>query len=134
MEEYDIATYCLYGEGYGAGVKSGGYYGDLGFILFDVHAEKRWHDEHEITEAAERLGLKRVAILENPYRTDPGVTVWLLEEIADYVSTGQNLVVGINEPREAEGVVARPAVPLFDRRGKRVIFKLKASDYRKGKK
>lgn len=131
MDEYDLDTYVLFGEGYGSKIQSGGYYrADQGFILFDVLAGKSWLDENQITDTATRLGLDRVPVLTKPDNT----SLWTLPEIVALVKPGYTSTVALIEShRHAEGVVARPPVPLYDRRGQRIIFKLKERDYRAGK-
>jgi hypothetical protein len=133
MEEFGLRTYVLFGEGYGAKIQSGGYYrADQGFILFDVLAGTAWLDDSQISETAVRLGIDRVPVLHAP--NDPTTVLWTLDKIVNFVRPGYiSLTALIENHRHAEGIVARPPVPLYDRRGHRIMFKLKERDYRAGK-
>lgn len=114
----------LYGEGYGAGIQSGGCYRpDKAFRLFDVLvADKFWLDWVNVEDVAQKLGIKTV-----PYLGD-----FTLEEIIDMVKKGVPSRVSVEDSGQehfAEGIVGRTVEPLFDRRGKRIILKLKTSDF-----
>lgn len=132
MYEHGLHAYTLFGEGYGPKIQSGGRYrtatNDQGFVLFDVNAnDTAWLDEQQITATADRLRLERV-----PYVTDGPLPIG---EIVSIVRGGF-MAVHVQERDltfDAEGVVARTPVPLYDRRGERVIWKLKAKDFRAGK-
>jgi len=118
-EEKDEIT--LYGEGYGAGIQKGGgdYRADKGFILFDVQVnDKYWLTDEAVTEKAVKLGIQRVPILGE----------MSLQEIIELVKVGFNSKISIKE-RKAEGIVARPIMPLYDQQGNRLIIKLKTIDY-----
>jgi hypothetical protein len=136
MEEFGLHSYVLFGEGYGAKIQSGGYYrADQGFILFDVLAGTAWLDEAQITDTAQRFGIERVPLL-SPHRfaNEGGRMTWTLDEIVYFVKFGfPSTKALIENNRHAEGIVARPPVPLYDRRGHRIMFKLKERDYRGGK-
>lgn len=119
----------LFGEGYGAGIQKGGSYrSDKAFILFDVLIECEnadgsssgyWQDEGAVTDFAKRLGIDRVPILGE----------WSLGEIVERVKAGVPSIVAGNEGVFAEGVVGKTREPLFDRRGNRLILKLKTKDF-----
>lgn len=120
MSQHDLMTYCLYGEGYGPKIQSGGYYrADQGFILFDVNAGGSWLDPQQVLSTAMDLEIDCVPVL--------GVDT--TEAIVDLVRSGTLMTTTALETRPAEGVVCRPRVPLTDRRGERVIWKLKAKDF-----
>lgn len=117
----------LFGEGFGAGIQKGGAYRpDKAFILFDVLIEQGddawWQDDATVTDFAERLGIQRAPILGE----------WGLGEIIERVKAGIPSATA-QSPLQSEGVVARPREPLFDRRGKRLILKLKTKDFLPGK-
>jgi hypothetical protein len=135
MQEHSLESFGLYGEGYGAKIQSGGWYReDQGFTLFDVRAGGSWLDDDAVTSTAERLGLERVPLLRPPGLEDSESDDrmwWTLREIVHDVSTGLRSRVARVEPRQMEGIVARPPVPLYDRRGERVMFKLKTKDFRR---
>jgi hypothetical protein len=112
----------LYGEGYGAGIQKGGCYRpDKSFILFDVLVDgKWWLDRESVDDVAEKLGIDVV----------PYLGRMTLGEIASLVSEPFPSKIGTGN---AEGVVARPIEPLFDRKGARVIIKLKTKDFVAGR-
>jgi len=113
----------LYGEGYGAGIQKGGglYRQDKSFILFDVLvAGKWWLDRIAVEEIAAKLGIDCVPYLG---RMD-------LARIIDTVRSPFASRIG---SAMAEGIVARPIEPLFDRHMKRIIIKLKTKDFIAGK-
>lgn len=111
----------LYGEGYGAKIQKGGgnYLPDrCDFVLFDVKVGTWWLTRDNVADVAGRLGIEAVPVLGTgtladavdlcrkgfPSQRWPGVTL-------------------------AEGIVARPEVELFTRRGDRIITKVKAKDF-----
>jgi hypothetical protein len=127
MDTFNLTSYVLYGEGYGPKIQNGGRYrSDQGFILFDVASNGAWLDEQQITDTAKRLGLARVPTLGDPAT---------IAEAVNLCRNGFSSDAAENYDPEfaAEGVVARTAVPLYDRRGDRIMWKLKAKDFRAGK-
>lgn len=114
----DKGGLTLYGEGYGAGIQSGGNYRpDQSFILFDIAAGDVWFENAKVTEYATALDINMVATLGT--RT--------LAEWVDFVRDGFKSRLSATV---AEGVVMRPIVELRDRTGHRVITKLKHKDFR----
>jgi hypothetical protein len=118
----------LYGEGYGAGIQKGGQYrSDKAFRMFDVLiGGKWWLDWCKVQILADRLGIK----------TAPYLGSWTLDEIIQRVKAGVPSIVSVEESDNfsiAEGVVARPIETLFDKRGQRLILKLKTKDFTGGK-
>lgn len=110
---------CLYGEGYGAGIQSGGYYQeDKRFILFDVLVGDTWLERPNVEDVATGLDCPIVPIL----MRGP------LHQMIQKVKDGFNSTVAEKE-HLAEGLVMRPATELFNRRGERVITKLKYADF-----
>ena len=112
----------LYGEGYGAGIqKGGGYRPDKSFILFDVLIDgKWWLDREAVDLVASKLGVDVV----------PYLGRMNLEQVVSLVRNPFQSKIGT---ATAEGVVARPIEPLFDRKCERVIIKLKTKDFVPGK-
>jgi hypothetical protein len=112
----------LYGEGYGAGIQKGGCYRpDKAFILFDVLIDgKWWLDWAAVCDVASKLGIDTV----------PYLGRWTLERIVEHVRNPFPSRIGTGQ---AEGIVARPIETLFDKRGERVIIKLKTRDFLPGK-
>jgi hypothetical protein len=108
----------LFGEGYGAGIQSGGAYGPVDFILFDVLIGTSWMTEESTTDIAYKLGLRRV----------PLVATGTLHDAIDAVKHGY--LASDWDGVEPEGLVCVPAVPLFDRRGHRILTKVKGKDFK----
>jgi hypothetical protein len=118
-EMFGDAPVCFYGEGYGPKIQKGGgnYRKDQGFILFDVMVGSIFLERHNVEDIATKLGLDVVPI----------VDLGNLEDLVRLIQDGLTSTFG---DFPAEGLVARPRVPLFDRQGKRIITKLKGKDYR----
>lgn len=113
----------LYGEGYGPGIQKGGglYRSTKAFILFDVLiGDKWWLDRAAVDDIAEKLSINTV----------PYLGRWSLSQIIDHVKNPFSSALG---SAIAEGVVARPIETLFDKRGERLIIKLKTKDFIAGK-
>jgi len=110
----------LYGEGYGAKIQKGGgnYRPDQGFVLFDVKVGPWWLLPADVADVATTLGLDIA----------PVVGRGSLRDAIDRVSGGLRSRWG---DFEAEGIVCRPVVPLSDRRGNRLICKVKGIDFAK---
>jgi len=110
---------CCYGEGYGAGIQSGGYYQMAKqFILFDVKIGDVWLERPNVEDVAHGLDSAIVPI----------VFSGTLPECVKYVKDGYNSFIAQTE-HLAEGFVMRPMTELFNRRGERVITKLKYTDF-----
>jgi hypothetical protein len=113
----------LYGEGYGPGIQKGGglYRADKAFILFDVLISgKWWLDDAAVRDIARKLDIQAV----------PHLGRMTLDQIVELVRSPFPSQLG---SATAEGVVARPIETLFDKRGKRIIIKLKTKDFITGK-
>ena len=113
-------NFCLYGEGYGAGIQKGGVYRpDQSFVLFDVLVDGRWWlNREDVEDVAAKLGIDVVPIIGRGT---------LLEMVA---ATRAGFPSLWNREATAEGIVARPAVELVTRNGSRVITKIKHKDFR----
>lgn len=112
----------LFGEGYGAGIQKGGAYrADKSFILFDVLCDgKWWLDREAVNDVAAKLGIDTV----------PYLGRMTLDQIIALVREPFSSKIG---SATAEGIVARPIETLFDKRGERIIIKLKTKDFVTGK-
>jgi len=109
----------LYGEGYGARIqKGGGNYNPNGcdFALFDVSVGGLWLERENVAAIGEALGVGVVPVIGAGGLLDG---IKLVRE--GFVSQWGNFV--------AEGIVARPQRELCDRRGKRIITKIKHCDF-----
>lgn len=129
-----INPIVLFGEGYGPKIQNGGNYrDDVSFVLFDVKIGDFWLTRDNVDDIAIKLGIESV----------PVIGYGSLHKAIDIVSTGitfnDNGGIerwGANGLQSqwgnfiAEGIVARPVVPLFNRKGERIITKIKAVDFR----
>jgi len=108
----------LFGEGYGPGIQSGGLYGgEQKFVLFDVKVGTWWLKRDAVEDIADEIGVEYV----------PLIGRGTLYGAIDMVKSGLKSEWG---DFEAEGIVARPAVQMFNRKGERIITKIKARDFR----
>lgn len=119
------ADVVLYGEGYGAGIQKGGMYRpDPSFVLFDVKCGDWWLRRPDVEDVARKLGLDVVPI----------VDACTLNEAVDHMrsqAAGDGVwITSAWLGARPEGVVGRPAVDLWNRRGERIITKLKFKDFR----
>lgn len=113
----DEGGVCLYGEGYGSNIqKGGGNYGDVNFVLFDVKIGNIWLQREDVEDIAKKLGIDIVPIIAE------GTLLYL----SDFVREGFNSTWG---DFQAEGIIAKPKIELLDRRGNRIITKLKIKDF-----
>lgn len=121
------APVCLYGEGFGAGIqKGGGLYGaKQNFILFDVKVGDWWLKQEAVEDVAHKLGILLVPIVGHGTLTKAASMA-----LTGFGSWIANPPTGQDTP-EAEGLVCRPAVDLFDRGGRRIIVKVKTKDMRR---
>lgn len=112
--------FCLYGEGFGAGIQSGGNYRpDQGFILFDVKVGEWWLQREDIEGVASSLGIDVV----------PVVGTGTLRDMVQRVYENQSMNSTFGDFK-MEGFVAKPATELKTRGGQRIITKIKCKDFR----
>lgn len=107
----------LFGEGYGAGIQSGGEYRkDVSFILFDVLIGGMFLERENVEDIAKTFGVDVVPIIGEG----------TLEDGIRFVRTIPKSTIGT---AHMEGVVAKPKVEMRDRMGRRVIVKIKVKDH-----
>ena len=110
----------VYGEGYGPGIQKNGrlYAASKKFIVFDVRVGFWWLNDENMRDVAAKLGLDAV-----PYLGE-----MTLEDATAKVRAGfrSSLNGGL---AQAEGMVGRPIEALFDKKGHRLIVKLKTKDF-----
>ena len=113
----DGTDVTVYGEGYGAGIQSGGKYRNAqSMIVFDILLDGVWLLDADVGEIAGKLGLLAVP-----------TTLYLpLRDIWATVTSGKLHSVFVGA--DCEGVVGRPPCDLLTRRGHRVIAKVKVRD------
>jgi hypothetical protein len=117
-QTFGESTATLYGEGYGAGIQSGGTYRpDMGFVLFDVSVGGWWLLREAVEDIAAKLGVEAV----------PVVLEGTIHDAIARVSGGLDSSWG---PFTAEGLVGVPKCGLLDRAGKRISVKVKAKDFK----
>jgi len=127
----------LYGEGYGGKIQSGcsvyGYPEEQRFILFDVWVPEPhnalggyWLDFDKVQGIADALEIPSVP------RSNVNGSIIGLATLKQAVYDVQYYGVPSQLGRPgamAEGIVGTPKVPLFDRRGHRIITKIKQRDF-----
>ncbi len=113
--------YTLYGEGYGNGIQSGGYYRqDNSFIGFDVKVDDMYLLRENRDEIFNKLGVDIV----------PFVGQLTIDEAIEMVKKGFRSKIAKDDHLE-EGLVLRTPMGLKNRRGERIIFKIKTCDFQK---
>lgn len=113
---------CLYGEGYGNRInKAGKKYitDDNSFILFDVKVGDWWLERSSVIDISDKLDIQVVPLIGN---------LTLLQAI-DVVRSGFKSTISEDEDLIAEGIVATPETSLFNRKGERIITKIKHKDF-----
>lgn len=116
-EVFNEAEVCLYGEGYGAKIQSGGNYRqDQDFVLFDVKIGDWWLQRADVEDVAKKLGIDIVPIIGEG----------TIADMIKMTKEGFNSVWG---NFRAEGIVARPKTELKTRNGNRLITKIKCKDF-----
>lgn len=118
-QKFGETEVILFGEGYGAKIqKGGGLYKPDGvdFILFDVMVGNLYIRRDGVEDIARCFGIQAVPIV---LRGDIGDAV-------DYVKSKPMSTIGT---APMEGVVGRLPEELFDRRGNRLIVKVKVRDF-----
>lgn len=122
INSFGLDTLTIYGELYGPKIQSGGNYSDeLGFMAFDMMVnDKVWLAPNEFRTNAQYMGLAYT----------PSLGTLTTEQIFLMVAGGFKSTFAINEDYDAEGIIAKPPLNLFDQRGQRVMFKLKTCDLR----
>ena len=117
FEESLVDGVCLYGEGYGPKIQTGGKYrDDQDFVLFDIKIGDNWLRRGDVEQIAELFGIDVVPIL----------STGTIADMINIVQAGFESKWG---PFTAEGIVARPKTELKTRGGRRIITKLKHTDF-----
>ena len=110
----------LFGEGYGRKIQKVGssYIPDgVGFILFDVLIGENYQEREWVEQTAQAFDIPVIPI----------VNTGCLFEAVNFIKTHPQSLIG-NCPME--GIVCRPRQELRDRRGNRVIVKIKWEDFK----
>lgn len=132
----EIRRVVLYGEGCGAGIQGGGLHSpDKQFVLFDVLVSTYDKSRDRITDWwLARSAVEDVAV-GMALHAVPHFGEMTLEEARDMVRQGfkTQFVLEGGNGGPAEGLIGRPLEALFDKKGARVIVKLKTEDFAKPK-
>ena len=117
----DADNVCLYGEGYGNKIQKGGNYlpDRADFILFDVKIGDWWLTREANEDIAKKLNIGVVPI----------IGIWKLEQATEYVKNGFKSTIADNKEYIAEGLIMKPKIELFNRKGERIIAKIKHKDF-----
>lgn len=109
---------CLYGEGYGPRLQKGGgnYRPDMDFVLFDIRIGEFWLRREAVEAIAGTFGLDIVPIIGRG-------------PLAEMIAMARAGIKSHWGDFAAEGIVARPAVELQCRAGRRIITKIKSKDF-----
>ncbi|MFW6173927.1 MAG: RNA ligase family protein [Elusimicrobiota bacterium] len=121
QEAFPDGDVILYGEGFGVKIQSGGKYirDGVDFILFDVKVGDWWLNRESVEEIANKLKIKIVKLIGEG----------TLNDAIEKTKQGFNSEFG---NFIAEGIVLRPKVQLFSRKGERIITKIKYKDFKRG--
>lgn len=124
LEKFEgfTAPITLYGEGVGGKIQNSHGYVEgrehtSDFILFDAKVNDQWLSVEAVSGIAERFGIRRAKVM-GVFAIDDAVA--MVKE--GFTSFEGNFI--------AEGVILKTPVPLFDRRGSRVVTKLKHKDFK----
>ena len=112
----------IYGEGYGSKIqKGGGRYisNDVNFRVFDINIDGWWLELDDVKDICDKLNLEMAV----PYGE------LTIEEAEKMVIKGFKSTISEDETLIAEGLVLRPKVQLFNKRGERIMVKIKYCDY-----
>lgn len=112
----------IYGEGYGAKIqKCGGRYmsKDVNFRVFDINIDDWWLELDDVQDICNKLNLEMAV----PYGE------LTIQEAEEMVIKGFKSTISEDKTLIAEGLVLRPKVQLFNKRGERIMVKIKYCDY-----
>lgn len=118
-QQFGTKQVILFGEGYGEKIqKVGNLYGPVNFRLFDVMINGWWLNSYGIEGIADLFGIG----------TAPMLFFGTLHDGIKYVKTHPMSDL-MNADHEIEGVVGRPTVQLFDKKGDPIMVKIKCRDF-----
>ena len=122
---FGVPKYTIYGEGYGVKIQKGGNYisNGVGFIIFDVKVNDWWLLRNNVVEIAEKLGAPVV----------PYMGQFTIDEAIEFVRKGFKSTIAENKEYLAEGLVLTSPYGIKNRKGERIIFKIKHKDFAKYK-
>lgn len=133
-QEFGGTPITIYGEGYGHKIQKGADYfpdspeGENRFIGFDVRVDGHYLPAARTAGVLQTLGVPMVKQADRTF-TIPEVIADMTNAI-NSAAEGEPALTHAGTSKEIEGYVLRPAVPLFDRRGNRVLAKIILNDVR----
>lgn len=119
---------CFYGEGYGGGIQKGGKYReDNGLAIFDILNKEKWLDPYDVSDFCLSI-FGSGELSKMPIHGVPEIGTYskmpvTKEDLTSLVP--KSFINGL-----AEGIVARPKVTLFDKYGKRIMWKICFREYK----
>lgn len=124
MRDFSLDSLTVFGELYGPKIQNGGRYGSsLAFAVFDMLInDSVWLDNKSVEFNCVRMGLDMV----------PNLGTMVTDDIVEMCRAGFVSVMSEDSVKNgliAEGVIAKPPVPLYTQNGDRVIWKLKHKDF-----
>lgn len=119
-QQFGNKPITLYGECFGAGVQNGGGYepDGLRIAIFDVLIDGYWLNWDNVMNVCGKLDFETVKILGEGSLVDAST----------FAEESHKSFWG---DREIEGIVMKPQVEMLDRRGNRIMSKLKKKDFDK---
>ena len=116
-QQFGNKAVYLIGEGYGAGIQTGGgYREDKSFILFDVMVSDIFLPREAVEVIAQAFNIDVVPI----------IMTGTIDEAVQFIKTKPMSTIGT---MEMEGVVGKPLVEMTDVFGNRMIVKIKVCDF-----
>lgn len=109
----------FYGEGYGAGIQSGGdYLQSKDFVMFDIEVQDMFLERKDVEEIAKSFNVKCVPI----------VLMGTIQQGIDFIRNKPESIFA-EKKRPMEGIIGTPILEMKDKRGNRIIVKIKVEDF-----
>lgn len=123
INRHGLETMTVYGELYGPKIQNGGNYADsLEFRAFDVKTGDVFLSPNQFRDCVHELGIESVPFLGRMH----------VSAIVEACRTGFDSTFA-KRPVASEGIIAKSPVELRNNAGKRLMWKLKHSDFKAGK-
>ena len=127
-------TATVYGEGYGAGMVpgSGIYRNNASFRMFDCLVETWWLDRANIEDVAKKLNIKVVPIIGqiSTFPKSASDLKNLFQPFGSYVAKQETSFDEDDRYYQPEGIVAKTDPIIFNKKGERIMWKLKLLDFK----
>lgn len=115
-QKFGATPAVLYGEGFGEKIQGGGAYGPVSFSMFDVRVDGIWLQRENVLDVASYFGVA----------TPPLLGFGTLRDAVEHVEDC-GLASALRDGM-AEGAVGVTSTGLLNRRGERVMVKVKVRD------